>query len=554
MHTLHSLEPEVVSGSKQQEYGDIDIAGYNYEFPELPTPSPLNQTPPSTLYSGTNDIFMEGNSDKHEREKRKRNSNIDGSNSALSDSDSDEMNFVGFQRNKRNRIGVREKDQYLDDSLSSIHLQLSSSGAHHNYSNSRESTRINSQNNQTNVNTQDLNNNLTSGNNEQLTVDTDATVIIQPSESSRKQFFSSSVKLYRILQNSPFQTANIITSRTNLSKGIQIVTIKNRSKLTELLAITNLGGYEVRCFRSTPWTYKVGLIGPIEMDVNETEIVELLSELGYKNSKAERFVIGKGDSARITKTMKIWLNVNSLPENICLLYRRFAITPFIEKPWQCYKCQSFGHSAKNCSNRDRCVVCAGPHNIKDCEVREGNARKCVNCGENHTASYGGCSKIVQERKIQHVRAFQNLSYSDAAKMVKNKNSNPVIDTDRNRHQNFAPTKNSLEKTIKQTKEMSTQTGSEKPNIIEDITIPKQNNSSNEKLAFCLLDLFMSMMKADSTAKKCALISKAFSEHLSVTVSKEDLMTSFRGTTSRQSTSSPVIQTKANHRKNGQQKI
>ena len=379
----------------------------------------------------------------------------------------------------------------------------------------------------------------------------DTTIIIQPIEASRAQFFSSSVKLFRILQNSPFQTANILQSRTNLNKGIQIVTIGNKSKLTDLLKITNLGGHEVKCYRSSPLVYKVGLIGRIEMDVTESEIVELLSELGYKNPKAERFVVGKGESARTTKTMKIWLNVDSLPEKVCLLYRSFPITPFIEKPWQCYKCQSFGHSARNCTKEEKCVVCAGSHNVKDCNQREGNVKKCANCGENHTASYGGCSKILQERKIQHIRAYQNLSYRDAAKKVKN--DNPVLIDNGKKQDNIVITSNS-EKNIKQTKEISTQTTIEKPDRTERNVISNENNSSNEKLAYCLLDLFMSMIKADSTARKCALISKAFSEHLDVTVSKEDLMTSFRGMQNRQPTPSPVIQTKSSIRKNGQSKI
>ncbi|KAF2343694.1 Zinc finger CCHC-type, partial [Trinorchestia longiramus] len=30
------------------------------------------------------------------------------------------------------------------------------------------------------------------------------------------------------------------------------------------------------------------------------------------------------------------------------------------KPWQCYKCQRFGHSAAFCRSAPRCVVCSAP--------------------------------------------------------------------------------------------------------------------------------------------------------------------------------------------------
>jgi hypothetical protein len=79
-----------------------------------------------------------------------------------------------------------------------------------------------------------------------------------------------------------------------------------------------------------------------------------------------------------------------------------------------------GHYAKYCPNKDKCVICAGSHKVTECELKnkENPTKKCANCDGNHTANYGGCMKMQQEMKIQHVRAYNNLSYRDATIAVK----------------------------------------------------------------------------------------------------------------------------------------
>lgn len=52
---------------------------------------------------------------------------------------------------------------------------------------------------------------------------------------------------------------------------------------------------------------------------------------------------------------------------------------------QCYKCQVFGHIAKNCFRIEKCGVCAGAHNTKECIVDNVQNYKCANCDGNHMA-------------------------------------------------------------------------------------------------------------------------------------------------------------------------
>ena len=46
---------------------------------------------------------------------------------------------------------------------------------------------------------------------------------------------------------------------------------------------------------------------------------------------------------------------------------------------QCYYCQHFGHSAKNCKAKIKCVICGESHSRKGCPTREKKQPKCANC-------------------------------------------------------------------------------------------------------------------------------------------------------------------------------
>ncbi|KAF2360612.1 Zinc finger CCHC-type, partial [Trinorchestia longiramus] len=79
-------------------------------------------------------------------------------------------------------------------------------------------------------------------------------------------------------------------------------------------------------------------------------------------------------------------------------YQQYRVNTYIGKPWYCYKCQRFGHSASFCRSAPRCVVCNGPHTSNECNTTTGQI--CCNCGGNHTANYGGCPKIKRAKEVE----------------------------------------------------------------------------------------------------------------------------------------------------------
>lgn len=65
---------------------------------------------------------------------------------------------------------------------------------------------------------------------------------------------------------------------------------------------------------------------------------------------------------------------------------------------QCKRCQAFGHTKTYCNNNPACVKCAGKHLTNDCTMGKDQNAKCVNCTENHPASYRGCIIAVEQQK------------------------------------------------------------------------------------------------------------------------------------------------------------
>ena len=64
---------------------------------------------------------------------------------------------------------------------------------------------------------------------------------------------------------------------------------------------------------------------------------------------------------------------------------------------QCFNCQSFGHSAKNCRLKQKCLICGESHSHKRCPNREARKPKCANC---KGPSY--MSRIQKQAFRQHV--------------------------------------------------------------------------------------------------------------------------------------------------------
>ncbi|CAH2097931.1 unnamed protein product [Euphydryas editha] len=79
-------------------------------------------------------------------------------------------------------------------------------------------------------------------------------------------------------------------------------------------------------------------------------------------------------------------------------------------PGQCHRCQLYGHSARHCHAKPRCVKCTGDHGTSDCPRKARDPEippSCVLCNtQGHPANYRGCSKAPKRssKKAQPSRS------------------------------------------------------------------------------------------------------------------------------------------------------
>ena len=213
--------------------------------------------------------------------------------------------------------------------------------------------------------------------------------------------------------------------------------------------------------------------------------------------------------------MKIWFETNLLPEHVEFMWEIFKVTPFADHPWQCFKCQKFGHNAKFCTSNQKCVICSEDHSYKECPNKENV--KCSNCGKNHAASYGGCVAMKKEMEIQKVRTKENLSYRDAAIKISKPQKRLIIQSINQERQGQTIEKNQEYRNSTNNKEyktISTQT-------VNTGTQTKESNQiyTEEKLAAFMLEVLNQVLSSNTTmTKRTAVVTKAIENHFGKKIS------------------------------------
>ena len=123
-----------------------------------------------------------------------------------------------------------------------------------------------------------------------------------------------------------------------------------------------------------------------------------------------------------------------------LLSYKIKIENYIRypRPTQCFKCQKFHHVSKHCHLEAKCVKCAGSHPYTQCTKSKEEDPKCVNCGENHTANYRGCSYFTKNIKpnFKPQKIVNKMFPKTYPNIESNRNFPPLI-TPKTQSQTFA---------------------------------------------------------------------------------------------------------------------
>ena len=116
-------------------------------------------------------------------------------------------------------------------------------------------------------------------------------------------------------------------------------------------------------------------------EVTEQEFKEFLDLNKVNYAKAERLASKK--DGRVQEIFKLEIKDDTkaealITENLTcpiagIIYRVEEFrTPISVQ--QCWNCQSFGHSAKTCRSKTKCLICGEGHHHKGCPNKEKNSR------------------------------------------------------------------------------------------------------------------------------------------------------------------------------------
>ena len=244
-------------------------------------------------------------------------------------------------------------------------------------------------------------------------------------------------KIGELIRNAPFKD-HVIDSRPNKKLGLIAVEIKEDFDVTGIEEITLVKGIEIECtVKKADAIVRYGVIHPLSLEADLEEIKTLITPRGSNAGSVgkvlaiERLKRRAGAIRVDSLSVKITFEGNILPEAISIEWSHYKVSPYVQPPLQCFKCQRMGHVAARCNSQTRCMLCSGNHNRTDCTVDPAE-HKCANCKGEHRANDPICPHYKQAKEVEVLRSTQKerMNYHQAKKILSQKEVNPTYDPPR----------------------------------------------------------------------------------------------------------------------------
>lgn len=147
------------------------------------------------------------------------------------------------------------------------------------------------------------------------------------------------------------------------------------------------------------------VIRGVPLEFTETEVTQDLAAKGFKILKVMR--MKKGHDRSPMPLVMVHLARSEHAKEIFNITEIHRVDVTVETPkartdiTQCFRCQGFGHTQRECRIKPKCVKCAGEHFAADCsKTTRDTPATCINCGGAHPANYRGCPsypKMARQR-------------------------------------------------------------------------------------------------------------------------------------------------------------
>ncbi|XP_071041479.1 uncharacterized protein [Parasteatoda tepidariorum] len=160
------------------------------------------------------------------------------------------------------------------------------------------------------------------------------------------------------------------------------------------------------------------LIKGLPSETKISVLEENLTAIGHRPIRVEQFKKRRDEGYKLLLLFLIILPDSPMHRDCINIKEILHTTVQIERfrggryEVQCFRCQKFGHTQKNCTNDPACMKCAGAHFSFECSKPRSLPATCINCNGAHPACFTGCSARPRRKPKQKNR--QPRSATDSA--------------------------------------------------------------------------------------------------------------------------------------------
>lgn len=123
--------------------------------------------------------------------------------------------------------------------------------------------------------------------------------------------------------------------------------------------------------------------------------------------------VGEKEEYIPSRALRVTFTGTILPDFVCISQVLFRVRLYSPKLMFCERCKTFGHTAKYCSNKERCGKCGGDHTESTCDKKD---TVCLFCKNTHStmkdcAAYQSKQKEVKDRALRRCK----ITYAQAVR-------------------------------------------------------------------------------------------------------------------------------------------
>ncbi|GFV51291.1 PRE_C2HC domain-containing protein [Trichonephila clavipes] len=208
---------------------------------------------------------------------------------------------------------------------------------------------------------------------------------------------------------------NTINKNTGNYIRIQPATAEDQEKIKQLLIIKKADHYVIE----HPKIIKAVIKG-LPASTNITDIESDLKEKGFAVEKIvqlRKFATKSPLPLFMVQIKKSNNNAQDIYKIKNVNYLTVEVVPFRRRPGasQCFNCNYFNHSSKDCRMTPRCLKCGENHITKNCPITDRlKTLHCINCNEDgHMATSRQCPNFpkIKQKKGETLASKSNINQS-----------------------------------------------------------------------------------------------------------------------------------------------